>query len=149
MSDAAHRIRVARAVTSALLLVLSTLGALLVSVAASFIRLDVHDVLLGYFQRIALPIALAAVFAFIAVRGDLRSLTRTGVLISPWRVHAIEAALIYASLAWVSYQFTRCPCFPDLVLIGGAALMVLIGTLLGALMATSTFRIRAEPAPSR
>ncbi|MEO6209490.1 MAG: hypothetical protein ABIQ10_05115 [Gemmatimonadaceae bacterium] len=140
MSDAAPRMRASRAVTSALLLVLSTVLALLLSVAATFIRLGVQDVFLGRLQRIVLPIVFAAVFAFIAVRGDLRSLTSAGLLTSRWRVHATEAALIYASLAWVAFQFSRCPCYPDLVIVGGAALMVLIGTLLGALIATSTFR---------
>lgn len=138
-----------RAVTSALRLVVSTVLALLLSVAASFIRFGVHDTFLLQLQRIELPIVLAAVFAFVAVRGDLRSLTNAGLLTSRWQVHAIEAALIYASLAWVAYAFSRCPCYPDLVIVGGEALMVLIGTLAGALIATSTFRSQAEPAPKR
>lgn len=63
---------------------------------------------------------------------------------SLWRKHLNRTALIYPPLAWLIYEFTRCPCYPDLIILGALLALTLAGTLLGSYLAMGVSRVQSR-----
>jgi hypothetical protein len=94
-------------------------------------------------SNIVAPTAGAAgYFAYATVSEDLRTLDEAHELTSLRRAHFNRAALLYPPLAWVIYEFTRCPCYPNLVILGAVMTLTLAGTLLGTCAAMGVFTLR-------
>lgn len=131
-----------RRLLNSLTLVMTTLIACIISFFATFLRIDVSSFWLNRFVYVAVPLLLAGYFAYVTIVRDLRELVEAHELTSLWRAHFNRAVLIYPPLAWVIYEFTRCPCYPDLVILGAVLMLTLAGTLLGTYAAMGAFRLR-------
>ena len=97
---------------------------------------------LGRFADVDCRCPSTAYFAYVTIVRDLRELVEAHELTSLWRAHFNRAVLIYPPLAWVIYEFTRCPCYPDLVILGAVLMLTLAGTLLGTYAAMGVFKLR-------
>jgi hypothetical protein len=142
VAPTASALRPGHRLVNSLTLVMTTLLAFIISFFATLLRVDVSWFWLGRFIDVGVPLLLAAYFAYVTMIQDLRALDGAHELSSLWRAHFNRAVLIYPPLAWVIYEFTRCPCYPDLVILGAVLLLTLAGTLLGTYAAMGAFRLR-------